>query len=242
MKKLLSLLLIIVTSVQAQGIGVSFGPGPGMSHGAVSTAPTIATTNTGVDTTSATTVSVNMPASVATGDLLMVFSGMLSTVTGITMTGWTCTTEAPASVVVLGWCYRVADGTEGATQTVTWTTSSRARFIAIRITGQTSNTPESTAAACGTSSGTPDGGSSMAPSWTNTAATLYLSVIGLSANASISVSTVPSGYSTGVINAPGTAAAVALAYKQATSVSDDPGTWTTNTAAWGCKSLAVKGS
>src|SRR5688500_16027395 len=95
-----------------------------------------------------------MPASVAAGDLVVVFFGSDaagSTVTIAGPAGWTELTEAADNVTesMISVAYRVCDGTAGATITVTTGASENAAAVAIRITG--ASPPSVSTAARGTS-------------------------------------------------------------------------------------------
>jgi len=107
-------------------------------------APSVAATNTSATTTANTSHTLNLPSSIASGDLLI---GMLSGYIGSGSTavdiswpsGWTEFFEQDASTgtlhLAVAGAYRQADGTEGTSITVTTNLSVLAAHNAYRITG-----------------------------------------------------------------------------------------------------------
>lgn len=102
--------------------------------------PAVATTNTSAVTSAGTSHVVNLPTSIAAGDLLIVvFALMAPTGTEtISATGWT---NIPSFVIrnstlqAIHALYREADGTEGSTVTVTSSVSTKSAHTSYRITG-----------------------------------------------------------------------------------------------------------
>jgi hypothetical protein len=82
--------------------------------------PAVQTTNTSGESANVTSHTVNLPANISAGDLLIVFFSCDgdSTVTWPTADGWASIFHQTNSVTLdIG--YKIADGTEGATITVT---------------------------------------------------------------------------------------------------------------------------
>lgn len=113
-------------------------------------APTIAATNESADAAGTTHV-VNLPGSIAAGDLLIVLFGHAGAVTLNSLTGWTeLVDDGVANGVGVLW--RKADGTEGATISVDTSGSTKSCHISYRISGaNTTSAPVISAVATGTS-------------------------------------------------------------------------------------------
>ncbi len=92
------------------------------------TFPVVAATNTSSDT-SGTNHTVNLPTGITAGDRLVVFFGAAG-VDGTFPTGWT---KLGGTYLDVAW--RVADGTEGATITVTTPSSTGTGHVSYRVTG-----------------------------------------------------------------------------------------------------------
>ena len=112
-------------------------------------------------TAAATSFACNLPASIASGDLLIVIlaSGGTNAQQFNTLTGWTELVDENNTFGVHAW-YRLADGTEGATVTFTCTGSSRAASVSYRISGAenpATQAPQISTVATGTSAA-PDPG------------------------------------------------------------------------------------
>ena len=91
-----------------------------------------------------------MPASIAVGDLLLVCLDKGSTSATVNaLTGWTeLLDEASANGLYIAW--RIADGTEGASITLTTSASTRDATIALRISGASTDAPTIGTTATGT--------------------------------------------------------------------------------------------
>ncbi|MGI9293521.1 MAG: hypothetical protein ACR2PS_06015, partial [Pseudomonadales bacterium] len=100
--------------------------------------PTVATRNFSGNTTNTTSHSVSLPSGLTSGDLLIVCFTCDSTGETITdPTGWTLITGTNLSaqgITSKAW-YRVSDGGEGATLTVTTAGSEQSSHVSYRITG-----------------------------------------------------------------------------------------------------------
>ena len=98
--------------------------------------PTVATSNSGTNAAT-TTHTLNLPASVAVGDLLI---AMFATDLAPTFTwpsGWTeLVADNPNGInCKAGARYRIADGTEGASISITTDASEESAYVTLRITG-----------------------------------------------------------------------------------------------------------
>ncbi len=121
---------------------------------AVAASPAIQTTNSGHSQSTCTSCSVNLPASISSGDLLLIFFAHKSVTSPYATcpTNWTEFGEAiqtAGSTASLTACYKQADGGEGASATVTAATATRYSYATYRITGHenpTTQAPESTTA------------------------------------------------------------------------------------------------
>jgi hypothetical protein len=140
---------------------------------------------------SGTSVSVSLPASVAAGDLLVMViqtsAGAAPTVNAVT--GWTHLITKQTSVTGFAFdvFYRVADGTEGSTVTVTTTAAANFQVIVARVTGADTVTPINASA-----SGSVAAGSTAAtPSITTTAANCL--IVSIASPVSTATSTAPTG-------------------------------------------------
>lgn len=104
--------------------------------------PVVAGTAVTGDTVGGTSRTINLPASIAAGDLLLVFVAVASQISGsetATITGWTTITglyiKDAGNVQSLLGLYRWADGTEGTTATLATSGSTKVSVLAYRITG-----------------------------------------------------------------------------------------------------------
>lgn len=158
--KALALAAVLALAAQialAQGVGIGMGPGPGLT--VVGTFPVVAAVNTGTDVSIATSATVQLPSGIVSGNLLLIIGGFGTTCNTPLATGWT----GVASGRMCYW-YRQADGSEGATVSVSWTNSSNMRFRTFRISGNASGVaPEFSTTVTGTSAN-PDAGN-LTPSW-----------------------------------------------------------------------------
>jgi len=99
--------------------------------------PSVASKNNSYHADSVTLHTVNLPAGIQAGDLLLVFFGIRSS-SAITISfpvGWTKILNLNGARSHLGIGWREADGNEGATITVTTDLSGRSSHISYRITG-----------------------------------------------------------------------------------------------------------
>ena len=202
--------------------------------------PTLAATHTGAaDGATTTSHTVNLPASISAGDLLIVLVGWEKVPGTVTMTDWS-SLAADDNAVYLQLFYKTASGSEGSTVSVTTVESIRASFVAGRITGW-SGTPEKGTAATGTSA-TPDG-PSLSPSGGSQD---YLWISAWAYNRGDATSpTEPTNYSSTVVNGGGSAGGrptVAAAFRALTASSEDPGAWSglsTPANSWVAQTFAI---
>lgn len=109
----------------------TFGIG---QRGNVDNWPTVAAVNGGNDTVDQTSHTVNLPANIVSGNLLLVFFGSHGVPT-ITFPGdWTQLFQTANSSIMFGAWYKVANGTEGATITVTTSNVQETAHTSYRIT------------------------------------------------------------------------------------------------------------
>lgn len=200
--------------------------------------------------TATTSPVVNLPGSIAAGNLLIISIRNMAGGTMAWPSGWTeffeDSSDATNDTTGMGW--RAADGTEGATVTLTNLFSASGKFAALawRITGAidpTTQAPEA-AVAVGTNA-TPD-----APSISPTGGSkdyLFLAAMGWDGESFV-VNADPSGYGNIVVADSGTGGAVATnggargLSRQATTASENPSAWTLNAtpnAGWTAVVVAV---
>lgn len=115
-------------------------------------APSVAATNTTSEAANTTTHSINLPASIANGDLLVVVMGCRNFTSVNALTGWTELADVASSTSGLWVAYRRADGSEGATIAPVTAASCAAGATSYRITGHhASSNPEISTIATDTS-------------------------------------------------------------------------------------------
>lgn len=113
--------------------------------------PQVGSTNTSVTTPASTNHVISLPSGISSGNLLLAMWGVDDATDGTWPTGWTeiVATTLPSNTGRLEVAYRIADGTEGTTITVT-SISKTSSHITYRITGY-SGTPQTGTTASGTS-------------------------------------------------------------------------------------------
>lgn len=199
--------------------------------------PTVQTTATTSVSTATSTPLINLPASIQAGDLLLVFLRHTNagTVTwpGTPDVDWhelfEDSSDASNDVTAMAW--READGTEGATITVTLGAANRVAALAWRISGAIdpdTQPPEFATLTTGTSL-TPDPGTSTPTGGSQDY--LFLAITGMEGE-NTAAPTFPASYVGGIDVDTGTGGTVptncvaAGASRQLTAASDDPGTFT----------------
>jgi hypothetical protein len=203
--------------------------------------PSVAATNSG-NQAATTTPTVNLPANISAGDLLLVSfynnTGATVTITGYTEL-FTQTFDTDRWTVLA----RDADGTEGATVGATLSASNTSAHATCRITGWygtiTGGVNWGTAATGGST--TPNPPSLDPPDWA-TEDTLWIAGYCWSSN--VSHSAYPANYTLGQVtdrHAASSGGGVALAGRENAVASEDPGTGTLSLSAqWAANTLAIR--
>lgn len=198
------------------------------------------TSNEGSDTTSHT---VSLPSGISDGDLLIsivITDGGSSGVTTFPA-GWTkFVAQTVFNSMNLSIAWRDADGTEGASITVTTSGSEQSAHITYRISGAsdpTTTPPEgSTATGLSTTPNPP----SLSPSG-GSDDYLWIAVGGI--NDSITISSYPTNYTDGVSinsNTSGGRVASIAARRELNASSEDPGVFTLTTSeGWGSATVSI---
>jgi hypothetical protein len=186
------------------------------------TFPVVAGSTSNTDGAGTTSHTVNLPASIAAGDMLIVISGGTISATVTEAGDWDELFEQDSESTITLWgMWRIADGTEGASVVFTTGTSVQWRHISLRITGHSGNAPEALAIGGAAAGGDPP---ELTPSW-GSADTLWLTgvrgTLGVDANP-----TPPTNYTLVQSNDGGAGAGcVAVARRDSAASSEDPGIW-----------------
>lgn len=197
--------------------------------------PAVATKTGGNNDTLQSSHTVNLPASIAAGDTLLVFFGHKDAA-GATPGfpgGWTVLGEieqAGGSLACLCPAWRKADGTEGATITVTTTNTTRQAHSSLRITGAADPTvtaPTTQAGVAATNTNAPN-----PPNCNPAVSKDYLFIAAFVSSAGRITSADPANYThssqtNGSNSGTTTHAGVGVATRQLTAASDDPAAFTT---------------
>lgn len=187
--------------------------------------PHVAAVNGGNnESETATEHTVNLPSGIVSGNLLLVFFTGYACGTITFPSGWTQLFSGAETYMKLEGWYRIADGTEGSTITVTtlkaWTNNTSYRITAY------SGTPEAGTASTGIDAN--PNPPNLAPSW-GAFNTLWFAAIGTTAHASCSA--YPTNYTDGRFDAydiGGSGVGLGSARRELNAISDDPGTFTVN--------------
>lgn len=211
------------------------------------------TFNTPVSTSfgvAATNMQVNMPASVAAGDLLIVLVESRNAVTWTKPSGWndisTLAQAGGSSVGQLNGFYKIAAGTEAGT-TPQWTASgvTTAIWNTFKVTTWHGTTPpEATTTNGDSSAANPP---NLAPSW-GADDTLWVAIAGHAASTASAWSAGPSGYGNFQCNGAstgGAAVSMGIATLTNNASSENPGAFTVNGGGnnnrwWAAATLAVR--
>jgi len=192
------------------------------------TFPTVAGTQTSSRASGAADDSVTLPASVASGDLVIAFHYSDGALTRTFPSPWVEIKDAlcNSSVCNVGVGYLIASGGE---TSVTVTKSAAERFTAIsyRITGWHGTTPPEISAGANGSSTTPNP-DSVTASW-GSDDNLFIAVMAIDESAGGgSVSTWPASYTGSQVTSPNVSSAGrgAVATRDLAASNDDPGTFT----------------
>ena len=187
--------------------------------------PAVAATNTSAETAPVSSHTVALPASIASGDLLVAFFARDggAAVTTTWPGGWTSFFDVSESGANLDIAYRWADGTEGSSITVTTSVADNTAHVTYRITDAedpATQAPEISTGATGeATSGDPD---TITPTG-GSKDYLFLAVTAAEGGETVSA---PAGYSNLQASAAGAGQdpGIGVAEKQATASSEDPGT------------------
>lgn len=199
--------------------------------------------------TSVTSMAVNRPATVNSGDLLIDLVEARNAGTWTKATGMnditTLSQAGGGSVGKLNGFYKIADGSEGGTTaTYTASTGTTAAWVCIRVSGWHGTTPpEATTSSGDATNANPP---SLTPSW-GSDDTLW---IGVAANSATGETTgftaAPSGYSnlhSNGASSGGSTCNVASATKTNAASSEDPGTFTPNSNRfWAAATIGIRPS
>ena len=200
--------------------------------------PQVAAVNGGNNPFTTTNHTVNLPAGIEAGDLLLVFFASYGAPTITFPEGWTHLFQAASGVYVkFGVWYRVADGEEGATIIVTTSSTERTAHTSYRITGY-SGTPEVGTPAIGFSY-YPDP-SSLTPSW-EAKDTLWFASCGYHSNRTVTA--YPTNYTNGRNDYANDlyGCGVGTARRELNAVSEDPSTFTIDLSyPWVANTVAIQ--
>lgn len=201
--------------------------------------------NGGNQASNATSHTVNLPSGIVAGNLLLVFfSSDGSTVTHTFPAGWTkILAEAGSGQTNSVWS-RFADGSEGATITVTTSALEQSSHTSYRLSGAHASTvPEGGGSATGTSTA-PDSTSLDPAAWA-TEDTLWFTVCVLNGSSATAprITAYPTNYTNGRsdISVGGNGCVQGVARRQLAASSEDPGAFTSDTSVtWRAGTVAVR--
>lgn len=211
--------------------------------------PSVAASAVSNRDTAANPVIVDLPAGISAGDLLLVRLRSPTAGSWTVPSGWTELFANQIHGSASGdrdfFAYRIANGSEGSTLSVTNANSVKAAAIALRITGWHGTTPPEISTAATGASTAPDP-ASLTPSW-GAADTLWLWVGGWEGRQTSPPAGNPTNYS-GVLGADtGTATnnasncRVAIATRQLNATSEDPPSWTISISEdWVAHTVAIR--
>ena len=187
--------------------------------------PVLETTSTYASTSASTSHSVSLPSGINAGDLLLLQCNGTALLSG-TPSGWTTFITGTTNIF-----YRFADGSEGSTVSLTFAAAQSVAAAVMRVSG-VDTAPEGSTA---TGTATQPDGPNLAPSW-GSADVMWVSLNTWAETATDhTVNTYPSGY-TNTLETAVTSAGnrrVALATKNATASSENPGAYSMNGALGG---------
>lgn len=196
----------------------------------------IAATNTYAQLTTTNSHPINLPTGITSGNLLLVFAVFNGSPTVTDPSGWTVLAgqAIPTGGDILRIYAKIADGSEGATVTVTLSGNQRAHAASYRITGNRNGLTSSeiaVSAPVDANTASPDP-PNLTPSW-GSAENLWIAA-DLCASSAFTFSSYPTNYGLGQLNVQSgnnnNANAVTLAARLLTATSEDPGVFTTVTA------------
>lgn len=195
---------------------------------------------------SVTSMAVNLPASISSGDLLIAIVEVRNSGTWTKPTGWT-QIFAPVAAGGVGdftAFYKIADGTEGSTATWTASVASTASWQVRKITDWDGTAaPEAATANSGGAVST-NNPPSLTPSW-GADNTIWLAVMGDTAQ-TVSITGAPANYSditANPISSGGAAVNTGSAYRTNNTATEDPGGFSTGSDRWWvAATIAIKPS
>lgn len=202
--------------------------------------PTVVTSTTSSESTDTTSHTVDMPASVASGDLLIAGVAVDGSNTITWPTGWTLIKTVDEGEVTHSTSYRKSDGTEGASIEVESSTSQGSTHFCYRITGNEdpgTQAPEVSTGATG-SNNTPD------PDVVTVGdARDYMFIATMGSDRSRTITTYPTNYADNNITLQGGtgAATIGAATRELNTATDEnPGTYLlSGSEQWGAMTITV---
>ncbi len=224
---------------------------PGFACGSLITGggqifPSVRATNTGLLNAGSTSHSVPLPASLVAGELLIIgcASQWNLTATWNTPSGWNvllANTQNGASQGAQAWFWKIASGSEGATQAVTSSIVCRAAYNSYAISNHDASQAPTALAAPDAGAGVNPNPPGLTPSWGNSK-NLWLVA------ASMSHANIPSDYPDNFTNAisgnasTSNGATLATARGQFEGTVLDPNTFTITSSRWVATTIAIKGA
>lgn len=208
--------------------------------------PAISVVTSTAFTTSVTSMSVNLPASISSGDLLLAFVEVRNSGTWTVPTDWV---EFKAqlgggSVGELTAFYKIATGSEGSTASWTASTGTTAIWQVYKVTSWHGTTPPEASSSSGDFTTNPNP-PSITPSW-GADDTLWVEVAGNTATSTFvtGASTNYSGYDLDTASTGGAQCNIASAYRELNATSEDPGEMTNPGSIrwWAAMTIAVRPS
>lgn len=202
--------------------------------------PQVVATNGGEQGSLSQSHTINLPANIASGNLLIILFKCRASTTISWPAGWTeIFQDDGGRTQKLGACYKVAEGNEGATALITTSGNVRSAHISYRITNY-SGAPE--AGTVSDATGSTPNPPSLSPSW-GQADSLWLAICGWSRATSATLSSYPSNYTDGhnYYNSSTSGCGIASAQRELNASSEDPGTFGLSASAiWLANTIAIK--
>jgi hypothetical protein len=212
------------------------------ARAAHATFPTVDNTCTSLTSSASTSHSPCLPSGIAVNKLIVVIFSAQGSQTITWPAGWTalCTSTAQAGNLQGETRYRIADGSEGSSISVSTSGSTRTAHQAYLIGGWGGTSSD---VACGTPSannGTNPNPPALTPSW---GAADDLWIVPLAARGGGTISADPASYTNGFGSSTGTGttdAQTRSARRNLNATSDDPGTFTMTSESYVVSTIAVK--
>lgn len=189
--------------------------------------PSIAGTAT-TTTAASTTHVLNLPTSIASGNLLLMFVYQNGSDAGFQFTwpaGWTELVD-DGGLPKFGIAYRIADGGEGSTISLTSVGSNEASSVCLRITGWHGTTPPEVSTINSETTTTPNP-NSLTPSGWGAEDTLWLAALSADFDSgSDAINAFPASYTEAASSVAASIGVISVAYREVNATSEDPGTFT----------------